>query len=189
MTKQTEACPFCGTALKKRQGNYEYKESGLPNVLLQNITIGECSGCTDGGGPEIPNILGLHECLAAFLVLKKERLVSYEIRFLRKSLGWSSKDFAKKMNVKPETVSRWESDDSPHAMGLPNERLLRLYVATEKPIENYRVHDTEDLAETTPPKKGKVAPLTMRHQGDAWCSPTSVRKAARLQDQDMAAAM
>jgi DNA-binding transcriptional regulator YiaG len=36
-----------------------------------------------------------------------------EVRFLRKSLGWSGSDFAKHMGVAEETVSRWENDAAP----------------------------------------------------------------------------
>ncbi len=165
--KTKEPCPFCGAPLLKRIGEHHYKESGLPYVLLQNVTISECPECGEGGGVEIPNIIGLHKLLVNAIIRKPSRLASFEIRFLRKSLGWSSKDFAKKMNVKPETVSRWESDDAPKPMAVANDRLLRLYVAQEKPIENYSIHDSENLTDSA----RIVTQVPVKFYSGRWSAP------------------
>ena len=108
MTTST-TCPFCEAILEKRVGRYHYKASGLPYVWLEGVVIRTCPGCEEGGGVEIPNLAGLHTVLTDYLIHQKARFESFEIRFLRKTLGWSSKDFAKRMGVDPATVSRWEA--------------------------------------------------------------------------------
>ena len=65
------------------------------------------------------------------------RLGPREIRFLRKNLGLSSTEFAIKVGVDKATVSRWERVDEPTAMGGQTERLLRVLVMSEKPVESY----------------------------------------------------
>lgn len=159
-------CPFCGSTLVKRVGTFNYKACGLPDVWLEGVVISDCPGCKDGGGVEIPDIAGLHAVLADYLIHQKARLASFEVRFLRKTLGWSSKDFAQKLGVDPATVSRWES--GAQNMDSAYDRLLRLYVAEDKPIENYSVHDTEGLRaeRASPPVLVK-----MRRLKDHWVRP------------------
>jgi putative zinc finger/helix-turn-helix YgiT family protein len=79
----------------------------------------------------IPAIEGLHRQIAAAVIRKKGRLAPAEIRFLRKWLGWSGVDFAKRTGTKPETVSRWENGRT--LMGPQADRLLRVLVAKETP--------------------------------------------------------
>ena len=49
------------------------------------------------------------------------------MRFLRKALGWLSRELASKLEVRDETVSRWENGREP--VGPTSEKLLRLIVA------------------------------------------------------------
>jgi len=72
-----------------------------------------------------------------------ERLLAEEIRFLRKSLGWSKTDFSKKFHVRPEQVSRWESETNPKPMQVQNELLLRAIVAKGQKIQDYEEHMEE----------------------------------------------
>lgn len=162
---KTATCPFCGSNLEKAVGTYHYKASGLPNVWLEGVVLRTCTGCDEGSGVEIPDLGGLHTVLADYLIHQKARLAGYEIRFLRKTLGWASKDFAEKMGVAPETASRWEA--GAQNMSEAQDRLLRLYVATDKPIENYSIHDTEGLEErgATPPA------VRIHHHKDHWSRP------------------
>jgi putative transcriptional regulator len=138
-------CVTCGGATKtKREKSYRYAECGLPNVVLENVV--EVSVCTKCGGTYtgIPAIEGLHRAIAGGLIRKKRRLAPAEIKFLRKSLGWSGVDFAKRMGATPETVSRWENGKVP--MGAQADRLLRLLVAREAPIMEYSVDVLAQLA-------------------------------------------
>jgi putative zinc finger/helix-turn-helix YgiT family protein len=129
-------CPQCGDPLETRRENHRYNESGLPNVILENIEIRKCASC----GEEmlgIPRIEELHRVLAMAIIHHRERLSPQEVRFLRKWLGWSGRDFASHMGVDPATVSRWERVDAPTPMGPAADRLLRTLVAVGTPVDSY----------------------------------------------------
>lgn len=127
-------CPNCRSEIVSKKGNYLYTESGLHYITLQNVDICNCSKCGEQT-VSIPKIEELHRVIAFAIIKKKERLSADEIRFLRKYLGWSGKDFAEHMGVTPETVSRWENDKEP--MGPIADRLLRLMLAHQKPVDRY----------------------------------------------------
>lgn len=127
-------CLNCGAAMETRRENYHYTGCGLPHVTLQGVEVSRCPRC---GETEvaIPHIEALHRAIATALVRKPGKLAPEEVRFLRKSLGWSGADFAAHMGVTPETVSRWEHGSS--AMGPTAERLLRLLVVHMAPVQDY----------------------------------------------------
>ena len=105
--------PDCRNAeLIEKREMIRYAESGLSSVALQNILVRQCPAC-DHKLVSIPNLADLHHSLAMLLVNKVERLAPEEISFLRKSLGWSKADCARKLHVRPEQVSRWESETAP----------------------------------------------------------------------------
>lgn len=83
--------------------------------------------------------------MANVLIRKKTRLTGEEVRFLRKYLGLSSADFAHRIGVTQETISRWENGHEP--IGIVPDRTLRLMVALEKPVQEY---STEVLDEISP---------------------------------------
>ena len=115
-------------------------------------------------GTSIPNLAGLHRCIAVVFVNKPERLAPAEIGFLRKSLGWSKADFARKLHVRPEQVSRWESSKSPVPMQVQSELLLRSLVAMGQKIEDYKDH-MEELAF----KEAAKAPIfSMSYDENGW---------------------
>lgn len=150
-------CVQCGGPTKaKREKEYRYVESGLPTVILENAV--ETAVCTKCGETYtgIPAIDSLHRGIASALIRKKRRLAPTEIKFLRKSLGWSGVDFAKRMGTTPETVSRWEHGKTP--MGAQADRLLRLLVAKEAPITEYSVDVLAQIAadETGPSTPARV---------------------------------
>lgn len=129
-------CLACGGPTKThREKHYRYTESGLPNVVIEDaVTVATCGRCGDTY-TSIPSIEELHRQIAAAVIRKRGRLASAEIRFLRKYLGWSGSDFAKRMGTKPETVSRWENGRAP--MGPQADRLLRVLVAKDTPVMEY----------------------------------------------------
>lgn len=152
-------CFECGTLMKlERIPRYHDKGTGLPNVYLANITARVCPQC---GEREIliPNVAGMHDALAAHVIRKKGRLSAAEIRFLRKHMGWSSIDFAKRLAVQPETVSRWEHGKA--EMSETTERLLRLLVAHGKKLDDYAI---EDLAAVEMKPSGKKFELKQRQE-------------------------
>lgn len=135
-------CVMCGARMTKSRGDYEYES--LPGITLVGVDVYRCSEC---GEEEIsiPRIEELHRTIAKQLVRKPGRLAPAEIRFLRKTLGWSGVDFAKHFGVAPETVSRWESGKKP--IGPVSERLLRLVTSIETPIEDYGVEDLQRVTD------------------------------------------
>jgi len=133
-------CPDCRKQeMQESRETVRYDECGLSNVALQGVRVRRCPGCGNQL-VSIPNLEGLHRALAVTLVSKPERLSTEEIIFLRKSLGWSKTDFAKKFHVRKEQVSRWESEKNPVPMTLQNELLLRTLVAKGQRIEHYEDH-------------------------------------------------
>jgi putative zinc finger/helix-turn-helix YgiT family protein len=154
-------CMDCGANVKTRSNQtVAYDFGGLPNVALRGIDVRICSN----GHTEyvIPGIEGLHKAIAAGLSVKSSRLAPEEIRFMRKYLGWSQIDFAKRMGVTPESASRWESGSV--LMASTAERLLRLMVMTLEPIQNYR---NFDLFAKLSDKRGPAKMKLSRH-GDTW---------------------
>lgn len=159
-------CFECQTEMESRVGSYAYKECGLPNVTLQNITLRKCPSCGEEEAV-IPRVLALHQAIAEQVSKKPERLTPPEIRFLRTHLGWSGADFARIFSVTPATVSRWETGTS--TMGLVQEKLLRLCIALVQqgelqPVEDYWL---EHLPEFGSLKK-KAARLFMMVEQEHW---------------------
>lgn len=145
-------CPQCQqTELNSSRENHHYLESGLNNITLRNISIRRCPHC-GASFASIPRLAEVHRAIALALVRKPERLVPAEIRFLRKHLGWSGADFARKFHCSPSQVSRWESDSKPVAMSNAYELLLRTLVAQGEKVEDYQQHMEEvaTVAEARP---------------------------------------
>jgi putative transcriptional regulator len=120
--------------MKTTREDYRYAECGLRNVMLLGMEVSHCAGCGDTE-VAIPAIEELHKGMARVIILKKERLVPEEIRFLRKHLGFRGVDLASVLGVVAETVSRWEAGKL--EMGVPAERLLRFVVSRQAPVERY----------------------------------------------------
>ncbi len=154
-------CTQCGTPMKARKENYRYEECGLRHVTLMGIEVRRCPRC---GNYEvaIPHIEELHRLIARVLIEKTTRFTGEEVRFLRKSLGWSGSDFAKRMGVTDETVSRWENDAAP--IGPQADRLLRLMVAQGRLTTTY---PAERLLKINP-KKATVTRLELESRDQQW---------------------
>jgi len=147
--------------MKTARENYLYRESGLPNVTLAGIEVSRCPSCGEHEAV-IPRIEQLHRVLAVTLARKAPRLTPAEIRFLRKSLGWSGGDFAEHMGVAAETVSRWENGSA--SMGPAAERLLRLAALTVEPTKDYSLEILKNVAQ----KKPTAQRLTVKVERGTW---------------------
>jgi len=154
-------CAECGSETKTRKENYRYSECGLKNVTLVGIEVSRCPRC---GNYEvsIPHIEELHRLIARVLIEKTTRLTGEEVRFLRKSLGWSGADFAKHIGVAEETVSRWENSSAP--IGPQADRLLRLMVAQGRLTTNY---PAEKLSQINA-KKATVTRFELEPRDEQW---------------------
>lgn len=138
--KPTMKCRNCGGVMFCKRENYKYDQSGLEGVTLENVPVYRCDACGQVLAG-IERMASVHRELAHALARKPEKLGPKEVRFMRKFLGLSSADFAAEMGVDPASVSRWESLDDPKPMGPQSERLLRLMVLIEKPVEEYHLRD------------------------------------------------
>ncbi|MBC7834370.1 MAG: helix-turn-helix domain-containing protein [Phycisphaerales bacterium] len=154
-------CTECGTAMKAQRENYRYDECGLKSVTLVGVEVKRCPKC---GNYEvsIPRIEGLHRLIARALIDKVTRFTGAEVRFLRKSLGWSGSDFAKHMGVTDETVSRWENDAAP--IGPQADRLLRLMVAQGHLTTKYPT----DRLTRIDGKKATITRLELKSRDEQW---------------------
>lgn len=143
-------CDECGGPVTtERNAVRRYDIGGLPHVELHGVEVTRCTAC---GKEEIaiPRIAQLHRVLAEQFVRQHRMLAPVEVRFLRKHVGLAAGDFAQRMGVARETVSRWETGASP--MGAVADRLLRLLVVTHEPTDNYAVDDLlRELNDTPAP--------------------------------------
>ncbi len=158
----SKKCRNCGKAeMKSAAETYLYKESGLPYVVLTGVEVRRCPAC---GHHELVlhRVTELHRTIAHALIHKRSRFSGAEVRYLRKSLGWSGVDFARHVGVDPSTVSSWENDKDP--IGSASDRLLRLMVVHETPVADYSLDELMKIEnEQTPPFEVRVSP-----KGKGW---------------------
>lgn len=162
-------CRECGAPLTvDEKAVRRYDVGGLPHVELHGVVVKTCSAC----GAEsigIPRLDQLHRVLANVLVRQERMLAPVEIRFLRKHMGYQTADFAERMGVSRETVSRWETGGQP--MGAVADRLLRLLVITHEPTDSYAVDDLlKDLNDRPAPKR--LGSLVMSNRPQGWAPHT-----------------
>ena len=137
-----EKCMHCGETLAQ-VSRIDLPYRSLPGVVLVGIEARSCLVCSEVEYA-IPRIEALNESISRLLVGKPTRLAGTEVRFLRKYLGWSGRDFASRVGVTPETVSRWENGVL--AIGETPDKLLRMFVLHEKPVADYSLDQFDVLA-------------------------------------------
>ncbi|MHB8384144.1 MAG: helix-turn-helix domain-containing protein [Candidatus Binataceae bacterium] len=96
-------------------------------VILNAVEEIRCTKCGHVAAAGFSNLEGLIAAVAVARVVAPQKLRGRDVRFLRKALGWSSKELAAMLEVRDETVSRWENEKEP--LGPTSEKLLRLMVA------------------------------------------------------------
>jgi putative zinc finger/helix-turn-helix YgiT family protein len=161
-----ETCQDCGKEVNVIVGNYQFKEVGLPVVLLA-IELVKCDNCGTTE-PIIPNLNGLMDAIAYSVISDKCRLNGPEIKFLRKYLGMSAGEFSQLIHIDPATISRWENGlQNP---GPQTDSLIRLTVLNKSP--DLRIHIEEmmtiiaTIEHCDPPRKRqlKINPKTLECQ-------------------------
>lgn len=155
-------CMQCGSKMKTKRESYLYDQGGM-KVTLVGVPVHRCPECGDFE-VEISRIEELNCTLAGTIIRKSTRLSPVEIRFLRKSLGWSGADFARQIGVDPATVSRWET--GAQDMGQVADRFLRLLVSVRTPVENYSLDELGDLRDAAPPRENP--PLKLKQSASGW---------------------
>lgn len=158
-------CTECGgVMIVEKNAVRRYDIGGLPHITLHGVEVARCEACGNED-VTIPRIEQLHRVLASGFINQKRALAPTEIRFLRKYIGLSTADFAKVMGKTRETVSRWENGSVP--MGDSADRLLRLLVATNAPVDDYEA--LEVLKQITPEPAPKQLPrCNLRVSSNGW---------------------
>jgi DNA-binding transcriptional regulator YiaG len=124
-------CKKCKSKLKSDVFEiYEDKLLGIPGVYLRNTVSRDfCPKCQKNQSIVIPNLQGLIAAVAVHRVKQPLKLSAEEIRFLRKACEWKAIELGKKLEVRAETISRWEHGTE--TMSPQSEKLLRVIVADE----------------------------------------------------------
>ena len=155
----SKRCVECGHQV----GPWEHATVPYDSALLGVVLSGEIRSVCPNCGEEyirIANPRAIRTQLVRAVVdrTKERRLRPDEIRFLRKSLGWSGRDFARAMDTTPESVSKWENGK--RACPVPVQRALRLEALLGSPITDYEAHDA-----TTPSQPER---LELRLSDGQW---------------------
>src|SRR5690349_10470908 len=98
-------CVQCGEPMRaavRLDVAYEDIGGSLPDVSIEGVEVARCPSCDDVTYA-IPRIAELHRALTAAVVAKRSRLSGAEIRYLRKTIGWSARDLARMFSVARET--------------------------------------------------------------------------------------
>lgn len=122
-SKQT--CANCGRPVTAAPANYRYSECGLPNVILQGVTLAACRKCGHEN-VSIPRPAKVHRAIARALANSPARLTGAELRFLRKHLGLNGAGFARFLHTDKTKISKWETGQD--RIGPATDRLVRLLV-------------------------------------------------------------
>ncbi len=84
---------------------------GMPHVGVENLHALVCSKC--GALTVSGAVLDAVANLLAALILKSPALDAGEVRYLRRMLGDTQGEFAKRLEVERATVNRWENAVAP----------------------------------------------------------------------------
>lgn len=108
MAPDSRLCTQCGTPQRAVRKAVAYPQSGLVNVQLLNVPVWVC---TKGHEEvEIPAVTELHELLAHMIIRKPALLDGREIKFLRRRVDLTAKEFAGRIGITPQHLSRLEND-------------------------------------------------------------------------------
>ncbi|MCI0389759.1 MAG: type II toxin-antitoxin system MqsA family antitoxin [Acidobacteria bacterium] len=115
-------CGRCRGETRLKRGVYQYTESGLDNVYLQNVELRVCEAC-GAVTPRINRIKELHAHIGRAIALKTGSLSGAEARYLRKHLGLKGREWAELLHVNVATLSRWEGEEQD--IGSQSDLLIR----------------------------------------------------------------
>lgn len=112
---------------------YQYKESGLDYVWLENgFTVEDHPNY--GQLVSIQNVRGLHDQIGIWLATLPRRLTGAEFKFLRTELDNSQRVLARLLGVGEQSVQLWEKSRNKPVANQAAERLLRaIYMDCLKP--------------------------------------------------------
>lgn len=118
-------CGNCGADARVVRGDYEFKESGLPGLVLLDIELIKCGKCCNVD-PVLSRVDDLMHVAAVAILEKPYRLQGEELRFLRKHIDVNQEEFARLLHVDKTTLSKWENNEDP--IGVQSDLLARAMV-------------------------------------------------------------
>lgn len=121
-------CDTCKAQMAERvasrENPYHYDLSGVEDVYLTGITVRECPKC-HVELPIVPRMGELHRAITQMIIYKPTRLRGDEIRFLRRELNFTVKDFSTLLGMSREHLSRVENGKT-RALSRSADRLARI---------------------------------------------------------------
>jgi transcriptional regulator with XRE-family HTH domain len=138
---------------------YEEKGLGLPYpVVLINAAEEHSDAVGNVLGVSVPNLEGLAAAVAVARAFLPVELTGSEVRFLRKVIGMSAKDFAEALKLDPASLSRWENNKQTLGGWAESQvRLATVAILTQR-MPSLKP-DMEKLFRMVPRK---------REEGEAW---------------------
>jgi putative transcriptional regulator len=104
---------------------YQYKESGLNNVYLENGY--RVNKTPYGEGVSIIDTESLHRAISHGLVAMQSPLNGAELRFLRLEMETTQKDLADMLGTTEQTLRLWEKNRAKSINGTADRLLRALY--------------------------------------------------------------
>jgi DNA-binding transcriptional regulator YiaG len=125
-----QKCKHCGATALRSDVLPEFHDDhmGVPIILMSAVTQESCEGCGTVSRIVIPALPSLITAVAVKRITVADKLNGDEVRFLRKALGWKAKELAEKLQVTPESISRWEN--GAQLINSSAEQYLRLVVCS-----------------------------------------------------------
>ena len=138
---------------------YEEKGLGLPYpVVLINAAEEHSDAADNVLGVSVPNLEGLAAAVAVARAFLPVELTGSEVRFMRKVIGMSAKDFAEALKLDPASLSRWENNKQTLGGWAESQVRLAAVAILAQRMPSLRP-DMEKLFRMVPRK---------REEGEAW---------------------
>jgi DNA-binding transcriptional regulator YiaG len=116
-------CKKCGRLMEKSvRPEHTEDLGGVVVKVLNAVQVLRCPECKSEM-VAIPDMDGLGRATAISRALNPVRLSGREVKFFRRVLDMTQVEFAKAMDLTPESVSRWETDA--RGVGGACEKLVR----------------------------------------------------------------
>jgi DNA-binding transcriptional regulator YiaG len=126
---KTEECSNCGSVASVVRSSYRFDEMGLP-LVLDGIEIVKCPTCGNED-PIIPNLDELMHEIALGTIACDRKLCGIEVRFLRKYVGKTQREFAQLIHMDHTHLCNVETGRE--NIGDQSDKLIRLVVLNLSP--------------------------------------------------------
>lgn len=105
-------CEVCDERYEIERIDFDYTglaglDGDAHRVILEHVEVLRC-GC--GDAPRLPNIEGLHHAIGLLLIREGSPLDGSAVRFLRKTMGLTQREFASAIEIDAQSLSDWERE-------------------------------------------------------------------------------